>query len=575
MSGQKIKTPCCACMGHVDVGKTMLLDYMRKTETVEASGITQQIGATLYSKNRLEQLVGTNLAARIGIDSLLMIDTPGHECFETIRYVAMKVSDVVVLIIDMIKGLEKQTINIIQLLEKEKTPFIICLNKMDRIYGWKRMVDNRLNIANVLKRMDLDVKKKYDDYVGKIKMELYKYEVNSELYYLNKDPDNIAPIVPISAKSGEGIPDLIMLISSMAEKKYLKNVMIEKNMTHGYILNTQYDDSLGQYHVTIHRNGILKKGDTITMNGNKYLIKQLFVNRDNNEIKNDHKFMRTDIVEKAMGIGIIFESMNGKKIDILEPSLLYLLGSEEEIQNLSRFTQPLSDSFDKKWISCMCKKGEPGIQIIAPSHIMMDGLLHLIKMQENVHIERFKVGKIDKKDLIISSKWIEREKDPIIKMYMRKYSVILSYDPMIDKLSDDLMERAHAMHVKIIHSNVVYQLLKLYDEYVIELGRILQLDKEIGAEIKIIPTCVFRTSNPMVFGINIIEGKICANDYVYIDKEMTNTIGRIETMQKNNKNIENAGKGDNVCIKIDTKKTIADIEKDTDGYKTMYIPKRI
>lgn len=590
MQNQRIKTPSCACLGHVDVGKTMLLDYMRNSKTMEASGITQQIGATSYSKNRLEKLVGTNLATRIGIDSLMMIDTPGHECFETIRHVAIKVSDVIVLIIDMIKGLEKQTKNVIHLLQKEKTPFIICLNKMDRIYGWMQVTDDLpLNIANVLKRMDQDVRNKYNNYVEKIKMELYKYEVYSELYYLNKDPDNVIPIVPMSAKTGEGIPDLIMLISLMAEKKYLKNELIENNIVHGYILNTQYDNSLGQYHVILHRNGMINNGDQITVNGNKYVIKQLFATQENSEIKGEHKFMRTKTVEKAMGVGAIFESMDGKRIDIIEPSSLYFLSSETRIMDLS---QQLDDNYEQKWQECMCKKGEPGIQIIAPSHIMMDGLLYMIKTltqaqsqthdedrdKDQIKIERYKVGKIDKKDLIISSKWMHRnrEKDPMIKSHMKKYSIILSFDPMVEFLEEDLIKHAESMHVKIIHSNVVYQLLQKYEDYMLELKKSLwDQDKEIGAQIKILPTCVFRSSNPIVVGVNVIEGAICVNDLVYADIEMTSLIGKIESIQKNNKIIENARMGEDICIKISTKKAIGvDIEKINEGYRTMYILKK-
>jgi translation initiation factor 5B len=114
----QLRTPCCAVLGHVDVGKTKLLDYMRHTSTEEASGITQQIGTTLYNKDRLEKLIGPNLKTKFNIDSLLMIDTPGHECFDTIRNVAIMITDVVILIIDMIKGIEKQTIHVISLLKK-------------------------------------------------------------------------------------------------------------------------------------------------------------------------------------------------------------------------------------------------------------------------------------------------------------------------------------------------------------------------------------------------------------------------------------------------------------------------
>ena len=113
MSTNKILIPCCAVLGHVDVGKTKLLDFMRKTDTVEASGITQQIGTTLYTRDTLKCLIGKSIKTKIKIDSLLMIDTPGHECFDMIRAVALKVADIVILVIDILKGIEKQTINTI------------------------------------------------------------------------------------------------------------------------------------------------------------------------------------------------------------------------------------------------------------------------------------------------------------------------------------------------------------------------------------------------------------------------------------------------------------------------------
>ncbi len=235
---EKIQTPCCAVLGHVDVGKTALLDRMRRTVTDEASGITQQIGTTLYSRSRLEKLIGDKLKKQFNSDALLMIDTPGHECFDMIRYVALKVVDVVILMIDVLKDLEKQTISVISMLQEHNVPFIICLNKIDRIYGWKNvkpiadpvLETDMLNINSVLKRIDSDTKTRFDNYIDKIKNKLYEFDIISELYYKNDNPKKIVSIVPISAKTGEGIPDLIMLISVMAERRYLTDDLIDKNI---------------------------------------------------------------------------------------------------------------------------------------------------------------------------------------------------------------------------------------------------------------------------------------------------------------------------------------------------------
>ncbi len=553
---ERIKTPCCACLGHVDVGKTSLLDYMRNSDTEEASGITQQIGTTLYNRMRLEKLTG-DLKNKFTIDSLLIIDTPGHECFDLIRFVALKVSDVVILIIDIVKGLEKQTINIIQLLQKEKIPFIICLNKMDKIYGWKKVIEGeKLNISCVLKRLDQDTRNRYNDYVNRIKNKLYEHEVYSELYYENKKPEEFTSMVPCSAKTGEGVPDLIMLISCLAEKKYLKNILIDKNITHGYILDSHYDKSYGQYYISLHRNGSINKGDEIIINACKYRIKQILINPDNKEIKDDHRFMRIDTVDKSMGIGIIIETINGStRVTNIEPSSTYSIG--DTLSDVSQNDEQYNN-YNNKWQNLyICKKGNPGIQVVAPSHIMMDGLLHMIKTEDIAPIERCKVGKIEKKDLIISSKWNHRSIDEYDKRQMMKYSVILSYDPSLEQVSDEILKEALVKNVKIIHSNVIYKLLKGYVDYVDELEKLnTNSENIVSASIKIIPKYIFRSSNPMIFGVVICEGTIKKNDKVYTDEGLNIYVGKIESIQLNNKDIDQGTKNQEMCIKISSKLTI-------------------
>lgn len=351
---QKIKTSCCAILGHVDVGKTKLLDYMRRTTTLEASGITQQIGTTLYSRERLEKLVGDNLKNKFKLDSMLMIDTPGHECFDMIRGVAMQVADVVILMVDMLKGLEKQTTIVIKLLLELKVPFIVCVNKIDRIYGWtKPKNDDNLNISNVLKRMSSDTLSKFHNYVRQIQSELYDCYVSSELYYKNKNPNEITSIVPISAETGEGIPDLIMLISSMAEKKYFSNKLITADVSHGYILDSHYDKHHGTYYVALHRNGLLSKGDTILINSNKCTIKHILTNANNKEIKDDHKFLRVDSIDRSLGIGIILDATKP-----IEPASMYILESHAtriDPTEVALKTKSSND-YENSWSSLLVKK---------------------------------------------------------------------------------------------------------------------------------------------------------------------------------------------------------------------------
>lgn len=574
-----ICTPCCAVLGHVDVGKTKLLDYMRRTETEEASGITQQIGTTLYNKERLEKLVGPTLKTKFNIDSLLMIDTPGHECFDTIRGVALMVTDVVILIIDIIKGIEKQTIHVISLLKKYNIPFIVCLNKMDKIFGWTKPTKmDPLNLSAVVTRMtNAKIFNSYKDYVKKIQIQLAEHEVNSELYYQNKYPQEFVNIVPISAETGEGIPDLIMLISVLAEKRYLSDNMIDSGKTFGYILDTRYDKHNGRYLVALHRNGCVKKGDTIIINDLKYKIKHILINTDNREIKDEHKLIRVDSIDRSLGYGLILEDVNGigkgdSVIDI-EPSSMYTLSNLTNSDiNENKRSDISKDDYEQRWKSYLTNNGESGILVVAPSYIMMDGLLQLLKSDDNdscynrCYISRYKVGKIDKKDIMIASKHNDHAQTIEQKLGVQKYAVILYYDPSESGDADkDIIDFAKTSKVKIIQSNMVYHLATMYHEYINTINKKIELlVKKSCATIEVIPKYIFRTTNPMIIGVKVKDGDMKPGMYVYSDQNLTNEIGKIDSIQLNHNNVSHAKTDDMVCLKIDTAKIIGkDINNDS------------
>jgi translation initiation factor 5B len=586
--------PCCAILGHVDVGKTKLLDYMRKTKTEEASGITQQMGMTLYDRTRLEELVGDKLKTKFSIDSLLIIDTPGHEQFDLIRNVASKVVDVVILMIDIIKGIEEQTVNIISNLLKSNIPFIICLNKMDTIYEWKVKNDNTndfaLNLANVLKRMSKDVLKRYEDYVRKIQNKLYEYEITSKLYY---DKTNSAStsdtvlMVPISAKTGEGIPDLILLISAMAEKKYFSDKLIETDITHGYILDLHYDKNYGNYYVALHRNGSLNKGDTILICNNekitRYQIKTILLHPDNKEMKDDHKFLRSETIDKSVksiGIGLIIENAD-KTFAKLKPGSMYVLESnvtENKITIDDLKEQEKTSTiveYESRWTNCLCSKDIPGIYVVAPSHIMMDGLMKAImdsnesksnesknsgekcklKLEDTINISRYKIGKIDKKDMIMAGRWMSEIGKMHDELYIKRHAVILSYDPSIKELPKELHDSASVYKIVILHSNVIYKLLESYNKFLEGLRSRVRETVPRGM-VQVIPKFIFRTSDPMIFGITVKNGTVKIQESVYTDEGLTNFVGKVESLQINNKNINEAVNGQEVCIKINSKNVV-------------------
>ena len=137
-----LRQPVVVVLGHVDSGKTSLLDKMRGTavQSREFGGITQHIGASLFPIETIKDITG-NLYERISkyetqIPGLLVIDTPGHEIFANLRMRGGSAADIAILVVDVNKGLEAQTIESIEILRKRKVPFVIALNKVDMLSGW-------------------------------------------------------------------------------------------------------------------------------------------------------------------------------------------------------------------------------------------------------------------------------------------------------------------------------------------------------------------------------------------------------------------------------------------------------
>lgn len=213
-SVMNLRSPICCVLGHVDTGKTSLLDRIRATNVQggEAGGITQQIGATFFPRESLVNATA-DLNTRYGYDlnvpGLLVIDTPGHESFTNLRSRGSSLCDIAILVVDIMHGLEPQTRESIRLLRQKKCPFIVALNKVDRLYEWESNAN--MDIEQTLSKQKVNVRSEFDSRVSQVIRELQEEGLNSELYYKNKDMRKVVSIVPTSAKTGEGISDLLLL----------------------------------------------------------------------------------------------------------------------------------------------------------------------------------------------------------------------------------------------------------------------------------------------------------------------------------------------------------------------------
>ena len=230
----KTRSPIITVMGHVDHGKTTLLDFIRKEKVAdnEAGGITQHVGA--YKVD-------------FGETGITFIDTPGHEAFTQMRARGANVTDIVVLVVAADDGIMPQTIEAINHAKSANVPIIVAINKCD------------LPEANP----------------SLIKAELTKYEIISE------DLGGDIPVVEISALKGDGIDDLLETLSLVAEIEELKANF--DTFASGYIIESRMEVGKGNVSTVIVTRGILKQGDFIYSGSSFCRVKSIFDHANNNQ----------------------------------------------------------------------------------------------------------------------------------------------------------------------------------------------------------------------------------------------------------------------------------------------------
>ena len=227
-SKDDLRSPICCILGHVDTGKTKLLDKIRQTNVQEgeAGGITQQIGATYFPVDALRkktQVVNQDGSFEFKVPGLLVIDTPGHESFTNLRSRGSSLCNIAILVVDIMHGLEPQTLESMRLLRDRKTPFVVALNKIDRLFGWKKIDNN--GFRESLAKQTKGCQDEFRDRLNQTKLAFAEQGFNSELYYENKSMARFVSLVPTSAHTGEGIPDILKLLVQLTQERMANSLM--------------------------------------------------------------------------------------------------------------------------------------------------------------------------------------------------------------------------------------------------------------------------------------------------------------------------------------------------------------
>lgn len=520
-----IRQPIVAVLGHVDHGKTTLLDYIRGSciASKEAGAITQHIGATEVPIDAIQRICGNLLKGKkFKIPGLLFIDTPGHFAFTTLRARGGALADLAILIIDINEGMMPQTEESIKILKKYKTPFVVAGNKIDAISGWKKVdgiISKRLESQIEMARKEFD--EKFYRVVGK----LYDMGFSAERYDRIRDFTKNVAIVPISAKTGEGIPELIMVLIGLAQRYLEKNLVTHEIPAEGTVLEVKEEKGLGTTVDAIIYDGVIREGDKIILGGkNKPFvtnIRALLKPKPLEEIRDpSEKFLNVKKAYAACGIKIVApgleETFAGAPLKVLK-------NLEEDIKKIN------------KEMSVNIPTEEEGIILKADAVGSIEALSFILR-ENKIPIRKAEVGDISKRDVVEAG----TNSNPLNRVVLGFNVKIL---PDVEETKD----------VEIIRGNVIYHLLEEFEKWIENKKKEIEEEKRkkitYPGMIKFLPNCTFRISKPAIIGVRVLAGEIRPGQKLI--REDGKTVGKIKSIQMEQRSLNKANAGMEVAIAVE------------------------
>ncbi len=539
-----IRQPIVSVLGHVDHGKTSLLDYVRGTtvSSREAGFITQHIGATEVPLEHIYKVCAQLIGKRqFSVPGLLFIDTPGHQSFISLRARGGSLADIAVLVIDINEGLKPQTIESINILRRFKTPFVIALNKIDLVDGW---------ISSPKTPFILSERKQNDEARERLNMRLYEIigrlsveGLSADRYDRIEDFTRNIALIPVSAKTGEGIPDLLLVLIGLAQRFLETELNTEEGPGKGTILEVKEEKGLGQTLDVILYSGTLHRGDMValgTKSGKPLVtkVKAVLKPKPLDEIRDPRdRFDSVKEIGAAAGIKVSCQNLEGA-----------VAGAPLRVLTASNQKEVMEEI--AKELQVHIKTEDSGVMIKADAIGSLEALAFEAE-KAGIAIRKYEVGPISRRDIIEVSAY----GDTI-------HRVILGFN--VDMLPDakDAIVNADA---KVFNNNVVYGLIEDYQKWDLETKRKAEETKRgltsFPGKMRILPNCIFRVSKPAIVGVRVLAGRV-RNGQSVLDKEGKD-IGKIKSLRSGEETLKEAIAGQEVAIAIDGPTVGRQIDVDT------------
>ncbi|KAJ5308862.1 hypothetical protein PENANT_c013G11554 [Penicillium antarcticum] len=543
-SKDDLRSPICCILGHVDTGKTKLLDKIRQTNVQEgeAGGITQQIGATYFPVDALKTktaVVNKDGKFEFKIPGLLIIDTPGHESFSNLRSRGSSLCNIAILVVDIMHGLEPQTLESMRLLRDRKTPFIVALNKIDRLYGWKKIDNN--GFEDSLNMQNKGVQNEFRTRLEATKLAFAEQGFNSELFFENKSMSRNVSLVPTSAHTGEGVPDMLKLLTSLTQER-MTNALMYLSEVECTVLEVKVIEGLGTTIDVVLSNGVLREGDRVVMCGlNGPIttnIRALLTPAPLKELRLKSQYVHNKEVKAALGVKIAANDLE----NAIAGSRMLVVGPDDDEEDLEE--EVMSDLEN---LLSRVSTDQRGVTVQASTLGSLEALLEFLKASK-IPVANISIGPVYKRDVMMAGTMLEKAKE---------YAVMLCFDVKVDK---DAQAYANDIGVKVFTADIIYH---LFDDFTAHMAQLTEQRKEEAKLLAIFPcvikpVAVFNKTDPIVIGVDVIEGSLRLHTPLAAIrtnaagvKEIVD-IGRVTSIERDHKPVPVCKRGQpSVAVKVE------------------------
>ncbi|EMA22401.1 translation initiation factor IF-2 [Haloarcula argentinensis] len=529
-----LRTPIVAVLGHVDHGKTSLLDKIRGSAVTagESGAITQHIGATAVPLDVISEIAGDLVdPTDFDLPGLLFIDTPGHHSFSTLRSRGGALADIAILVVDVNDGFQPQTLEAIDILKRTQTPFIVAANKIDTVPGWNpnegQPVQQTMDAQS--DRVQSDLNEKLYEIIG----ELSDNGFSADMYWRVQNFQANIGVVPVSAETSEGIPDLLTVMMGLSQRYMKEEMEIDTSGPGvGTVLEVKDTQGFGTTLDAIIYDGTIRNDDTIVVGGLQGPIvtdvRALLRPRPLEEIRTEQEFEQVEQVAAADGVKIaapeLGDAMAGAPIRVIRDRdrSEVIAEVEEELAEIEVTTQ------------------EEGVVIKADTLGSLEALSSTLE-EEEIPVMRAEVGAVAPRDVRVA----ETAGEPT-------NQAILAFS--VDVL-DDARDLAEQEDVELFEDDVIYQLVESYDDHVtaIEEAQQEQILENITrpAKFRILQDHTFRQSDPAVVGVEILSGELRRNvNVIRWDGGEANRVGTLKTIQDEGEDVDSARAGERMAVSI-------------------------